>query len=142
MQALKADARPDPARPARHPFAAALRIGLVCGLAALITVAVALWSISAAVTPSKADVSRIVSAKLDGPSPVRHELARPDGPVVQSLADQILANHDTFVADHRVAIARACGLTALVGALLAALAGWFAARSLSRPTRWPPPETA
>jgi len=99
----------------------------MCGVVAIITAGVALWSLSSALAPSRADVSAMVSQRLDGPGPLRHELARADGPVVQTLTDGIEANQQAYIDSRRGAVARACGLTALVGSALAALAGWFGA---------------
>ncbi len=104
-----------------------VEIALVCSLVAVITAGVALWSLSAALVPSSEDVSTMVSERLDGPGPLRRELARPDGPVVQSIAESIEANQKAYIDGRRGAVVRACAITALVGAALAALAGWFGA---------------
>jgi hypothetical protein len=125
--------RTDPADAHRGPSARiVVEIALVCGLVAVITAGVALWSLSSALTPSRAEVSTMVSQRLDGPGPLRHELAREDGPVVQTLVDGIETNQQQYLERRRGAIVRAVGFTALVGAILAALAGWFGASRAKR----------
>lgn len=124
-----------PASPtsARARCRLAAQIALVCSLVAVVTMGVALWSLSAALTPTKADLDRVVSERLDGPGPIRHELARADGPVVQTIVSEVQARQTQYLEERRPAIAMACGLTALVGASLASLAGWFSALALAKP---------